>query len=150
LPFRARKTKIFRGHRPESSTAIQTVTSRLTARLRNQNATLPRVLSLLLVTFIFYGTTVEAAHCHAQVRSTTNTSSSLVDPLLASKLANSKTSCSECLICQLHQNFSATLISVSPSVNTSGLRTLCQRLDRVVIRSQTNTPRTGRAPPTAN
>jgi hypothetical protein len=134
----------------ESSITIQTVTSRLINRLKNRNATLARGLSLLLVVFILYGTTVEAAHRHGRVRSTTTGSSSLIDPNLVKDLANSKSSCSDCLICQLHQNFSATLISVRPNLNSVGLNAPSKRLDPVVIRSQTSTPRTGRAPPKAN
>jgi hypothetical protein len=144
------QTYNYRGRWPESSTAIQTVTSGLTNKFKIHDATLARALSLLLVTFIFYGTTVEAAHCHGRVRSTTSSTSSLIDPSLAKNLAGSKTSCSDCLICQLHQNFFSTLISVRPNANSLGVHTLSSASAPIVIRSQTNTPRTGRAPPIAN
>ena len=44
-----------------------TVTSMLMRAFQNQSANLKRGLGLLLLVFIFYGTTVEAAHRHGRV-----------------------------------------------------------------------------------
>ena len=150
MPFGVPEIRITEAFRPESSTAFQTVTSRLTTRFKNQNAALMRIVSLLLVAFIFYGTTVEAAHCHRQVRTTTSQTSSLIDPSLAKNLTSGASSCTDCLICQLQQNFSTTCLSLRPHVDEAGIHILVRGSDPIGIRAQANTPQTGRAPPQAN
>jgi len=52
-----------------------------------------------------------------------------------------------CLICQLHQHFSATVISVPPSVAPLALTATFVRSHAITTRSQTIVTRTGRAPP---
>jgi hypothetical protein len=112
-------------------------------------AAFPRALSLVLLVFIICGTTVEAAHNHGnlpgsnKVTSTANFS----DQGTESTLGTSSPGCSDCLICQLHQNFSSTVISVPPSIglSTHSFRTF--NLTTVSVHSQTATPQRGRAPP---
>jgi hypothetical protein len=58
--------------------------------------------------------------------------------------------CNDCLICQLHQNFSATLITLRPRSSPPLLRDNFSDTTSVSFRSQTDTPATGRAPPLAN
>jgi hypothetical protein len=69
-----------------------------------------RWLSLLLVVFIVYGTTVEAAHRHGRVLPNHH-ADSLVESNQPNSPLSSKTGCSDCLICQLHQNFATSLIA---------------------------------------
>ena len=76
---------------------------------QNRSTAFTRWLGLLLVVFILYGTTVEAAHRHGRVVSDNGTVS-LADPDHSSSPVSGKSGCSDCLICQLHQNFSTTLI----------------------------------------
>src|SRR5260370_38766239 len=97
--------------KPDFTTAIQTVTSLLTSRFRTPSASFSRALTLLLVVFILYGTTVEAAHSHGRILPPENSAASMIDPALASNLAGGQIGCSDCLICQLHRNFSSTLIT---------------------------------------
>lgn len=78
--------------------------------LQNRNTALARWLSLLLVAFILYGTTVEAAHRHGRVLSNHDVAS-LIQSDQPNSPVNSKTGCSDCLICQLHQNFATTLVA---------------------------------------
>jgi len=77
---------------------------------QNQSNALARWLTLLLVAFILYGTTVEAAHRHGRVLPNHH-AASLVESDQTNSPVNSKTGCSDCLICQLHQSFATTLIA---------------------------------------
>jgi len=123
----------------------------LTKAIQNHGATLKRGLGLLLVLFIVYGTTVEAAHRHGVGTPQSNSTASVTNPNSdASGTFHAKPGCSDCLICQLHQNFSATLISVK--LNTTPLVRVTHALEfnPVSIRSITYSPQSGRAPPQAN
>ena len=117
------------------------------ARLKNQSANFSRGLSLLLVVFIFYGTTVEAAHRHNRIARSAPDATSHVDNEPTKNLNTSKTGCSDCLICQLHQNFSTTLIALrllDPPAQAP------HRVEIIVPRdllSQSVGPAAGRAPP---
>jgi hypothetical protein len=117
---------------------------------RKNNAAFSRGLGLLLVLFVFYGTTVEAAHRHGRVVPPSH--NSVAFEQTGSTNTNTKTQpgCSDCLLCQLHQNFSATLISVKPVAEPLVRQTYTPQLDPVSISSTTHRPQSGRAPPQAN
>jgi len=117
---------------------------------QNQSASLKRGVGLLLLVFIFYGTTVEAAHCHGRVVPPSNPAASSFDKTGTTSTSPTTQGCSDCLICQLHQNFSATLISVKPVADALVSHTQTPQLNPVSIRSITQTPQSGRAPPQAN
>jgi hypothetical protein len=108
-----------------------------------------RIIGWALLIFIVYGTTAEAAHKHGRVlpapSATSFTQTQNVDGS-----AGSKTNCNDCLICQLHQNFSATLISLRLHATASDTQTTVREVDPISIDSRSNTPRTGRAPPKVN
>jgi hypothetical protein len=113
---------------------------------QNRSKTFTRWVGLLLAVFIVYGTTVEAAHRHGRVLSTTGVTS-LVNPDQTTSPANGKTSCSDCLICQLHQNFSTTLIAfrlVDPPAQV--LITTTERVAPDSLQPLLG-PTSGRAPP---
>lgn len=108
-----------------------------------------RAVSLLLLILVIYGTAVEAAHRHgrilgsadpAQVFSVSNTDDS-------KGLINVLVGCSDCLICQLHQHFATSLVTVrhSSSPPRTDLKILHPTFG--TLRSRTNTTQTGRAPP---
>ena len=78
---------------------------------QNRDTAFTRWVGLLLAVFIVYGTTVEAAHRHGRIVPE-NRTASLVDQDQSTSPVSGKSSCSDCLICQLHQNFSTTLIAV--------------------------------------
>jgi hypothetical protein len=90
------------------------------------NNALSRVIGLLLMVLIFYGTTVEAAHRHGKVLPTHTNEASLGSPGEADTSLNTKSGCNDCLICQLHQNFSTSLIAfhlnLPPVQQTEDLR----------------------------
>lgn len=110
-----------------------------------------RLLSFLLLGFIFYGTTVEAAHKHVTVVGPASTSNGTVisEPGQGSELAGKLAGCGECLICQLHQHFSASLTSERDAETLHQIRLgvfepQAQSVSNGVVR-----PRQGRAPPLA-
>jgi hypothetical protein len=106
------------------------------------------VLSLLLLGFIVYGTTVEAAHTHGMLTANSVAgASSLSGPDTDVKETTPLLGCGECLICQLHQNFSATLISDPPSIGHTSFGSHFVNSTTAPVHSQTTRPRTGRAPP---
>ena len=117
------------------------------ALTRNQATTFSRWLNLLLVVFILYGTTVEAAHRHGLVQPSSNSANAQFDNEHSKNLGNAKTGCNDCLLCQLHQNLTTTLIALrsdAPPVR------LPQRVAIAVpqnLLSRIITPVAGRAPP---
>ena len=122
----------------------------LTKAFQNHGANLKRWLGLLLVLFIFYGTTVEAAHRHGKVLPASSNVTAFAHPDAGSGLFRTKPGCHDCLLCQLHQNFSATLISIKPNSELVTHRTHASSLVPVLISSIAQRAKSGRAPPQAN
>jgi hypothetical protein len=115
--------------------------------LQLRNAGFSRWLGLLLIAFILYGTTVEAAHRHGRVLTDKGDITSLTHSERSGNLTGAQTGCGDCLICQLHQNFSTTLIALR--LYAPPTRVL-QRTTAVVIPhllSRITSPLSGRAPP---
>ena len=119
-------------------------------RFQNQSANLKRGLGLLLLIFIVYGTTVEAAHRHGRVVPPSHNSVAFEQTGSTNSTATTQPGCNDCLLCQLHQNFSATLISVKPVAEPLVRQTYTPQSDPVSISSTTHRPQSGRAPPQAN
>jgi hypothetical protein len=117
------------------------------ALITNQGATFSRWLNLLLVVFILYGTTVEAAHRHGRILLSPASANAQLDNEHDKNLGNAKTGCTDCLICQLHQNFTTTLIALrlnDPPVQLPQLVAIAVPHD---LLSRIITPVAGRAPP---
>jgi hypothetical protein len=108
-----------------------------------------RVIGWALLVFVLYGTTAEAAHRHGRVLTTPDTTS-ITQTQDVDGAAGSKSNCNDCLICQLHQNFSATLISLRIQTDTLGSQSSVREFQLIAINTRVSTPRTGRAPPTDN
>jgi len=70
-----------------------------------------RGVGLLLIAFVFYGTTADAAHRHGRVLPSGSDVTSLTPSDQTANPAGTSTGCNDCLICQLHQNLNTTLIS---------------------------------------
>jgi hypothetical protein len=123
----------------------------LTKAIQNHGATLKRGLGLLLILFILYGTTVEAAHRHGVAAPQSNSAASVTNPNSgASGTFSPRPGCSDCLICQLHQHLSATLITVKLNTVPLARVTHALKFDPVSTRSIPYSPQSGRAPPQAN
>jgi len=114
---------------------------------RNVKASSARTLGLLLIAFIFYGTTVEAAHRHGRILEPSAGVSSVTDPATADTSSRSRIGCHDCLICQLHQNFSTGLISIKPIAEDSASQLITWRSNPLLVCSIRSTPSSGRAPP---
>jgi hypothetical protein len=115
--------------------------------LQFRSAGFSRWLGLLLIAFIFYGTTVEAAHRHGRVLSENSDVASLTHSDDSGNLSRTQTGCGDCLICQLHQNFNTTLIAFR--LNDPPARVLYKRTTTFVpdLLSRRTSPLAGRAPP---
>lgn len=113
---------------------------------QNRSTTFTRCVGVFLVVFILYGTTVEAAHRHGRVLPSTG-AASLVDADQTTSPASSKTGCSDCLICQLHQNFSTPLLAFRLVDPPKQVRIKVPTAVPPDIFSQLAGPVAGRAPP---
>ena len=117
------------------------------ALTKNQRASFSRWLNVLLVVFILYGTTVEAAHRHGLTLPSSTSAKAQLDSEHSKNLGNTKTGCNDCLICQLHQNFTTTLIALrqnDPPVQAPVRVVTIAPRD---LLSEIITPLAGRAPP---
>ena len=83
-----------------------------------------RVLSFLLLGLILYGATVQAVHKHGATLPVHAESFAVSTPTPEDNSPNGLQSCDDCLICQLQQSFSATLVTHRdldpPSAQTVG------------------------------
>jgi hypothetical protein len=70
-----------------------------------------RVLSFLLLGLILYGATVQAVHKHGATLSARAQAVAVSTPAPEDSSPNGLQSCDDCLICQLQQSFSATLVT---------------------------------------
>jgi hypothetical protein len=105
-----------------------------------------RVLVLLLLGFLIFETTVEAAHRHGRVLSSAPSSASSISPR-SNNLAGGLLGCNDCVICQLQQSFSASLITTKPHSAPLCLRSELFARASVSVQSQILVPQCGRAPP---
>jgi len=136
---------------PNSNTAFKTVTRIPTITNNAVRPYSPRAIGLLLVVFILYGTTVQAVHQHGlTLVRTSPTTDSVANAGFDSSLRNTNLGCSDCLICQLHQSFSTTLISIKSGIKPSSTRSTLDSPILDFTASETTAPRTGRAPPKTN
>lgn len=134
---------------PPRLTLTQPSRTSMFALMTNPNASFSRRLSLLLVLFILYGTTVEAAHRHGRsiARSASSTSQFNNEP--DQNLTNNKTGCNDCLICQLHQNLTTTLIALRLNDPPAQLPHCVTPAVQQDLLAQIISPLAGRAPPRA-
>ena len=132
-----------------SNITLGTVTTTLQSASLFRRSALARVLASLLLVFILYGTTIEAAHRHGRVlrKEASQLSLSVSQPDPLTRTASGQPGCSECLICQLQKSFSAPLISVRAVSARPSSRLNLQVPSAIALKSQTTTPQKGRAPP---
>ena len=132
---------------PPRNLTHPTLTGMLIRPLQFRNNAFSRWLGLLLLAFILYGTTVEAAHRHGRVVSHNSDITSLTQSERSGNLSGKQAGCSDCLICQLHQSFSTALIALR--LNDPPVRVL-HRATTVLtpdLLARIISPLAGRAPP---
>lgn len=108
-----------------------------------------RVLSLLLLGFVVYGTTIAAAHRHGKVfdANSSGLTASVSQPNGTSSLNGGQIGCNECVLCQFHQYSSTALITIRTGITELNTRSELPDLEPIVAQSIANTPQKGRAPP---
>jgi hypothetical protein len=115
-----------------------------------------RLLALLLLASIAWGTTAEVTHHHGasgrssalQVTASEDQSpSQRVESPDNERSSKRTTTRDECLICQLHQNLFATVFSHSLHTTPATKGILCNHVALIPYSSQSKTPQKGRAPP---
>lgn len=106
-----------------------------------------RGLGLLLIAFIFYGTTVDAAHRHGSVRPSSGDVASLTQSEQTANPAGTSTGCNDCLICQLQQNLNSTLVSFRLANPPQQLELRIRATVLREVRSYAGSATAGRAPP---
>lgn len=133
----------------DCNTTLGTVTRRRHLTSLSPRTSLVRALSLLLLVFILYGTTIEAAHRHGRLLKRDGSEQSLTvsHPSIPTNVAGGQFGCSECLICQLQKTFSATLVTVRAVSSRPRSRLELLLPPAIAFKSQTNAPQKGRAPP---
>ncbi len=135
----------------DCNTRLGTVTRRLHSTKFFRRTSLLRALSTLLLVFILYGTTIEAAHRHGRILKTevSGQSPSVSYPSIPTNVGGGQSGCSECLICQLQKSFSATLVTVRAVSSRPRARLEPLLAAAIAFKSQSNAPQKGRAPPLA-
>jgi Protein of unknown function (DUF2946) len=128
------------------------VTSHTTSATHRQNTPLARLLAFVLLAFVTYSTTVEAVHKHGNLSFTSSNSSAttVYSSGDAGSSAKDSRSTGECVICQLRQHLSISLLNALPQLvapQQQATRTLAAALPSA---SRFATPQRGRAPPLAS
>ena len=115
----------------------------------NKRGVFTRALAVMLLGFIICGTTVEAAHTHGNLNGAQSSvgGPAFLDPASAIEPLGNLLNCNDCLICQLQHHFSATLISVPPSLAPSAFKVRFFNFTSPAFYSQTKTPHISRGPP---
>ena len=115
-----------------------------------------RFIAVLLLAFVSWGATAELTHHHDTRRldSVTDSSPSNVgvdsnsfESTEKQTNPSSSKSRAECLICQLHQNLSTTLVTHAPGVASSETKTFRAPAILTLRLSEFRSDRSGRAPP---
>jgi hypothetical protein len=116
-----------------------------------------RLVTVLLLAFVSWGATAEITHHHGGARpsdSVANFNSS--EPTLDASsfessdkqtTSSSSKSRAECLICQLHQNLSTTLVCQAPGMAASKAKIFPAPMSLTLRLSEYRSDRSGRAPP---
>src|SRR4030095_15996099 len=96
-----------------------------------------RVLSFVLLGFIFYGTTVEAVHTHGKLAQTSNVADArnVSVPTSETEASTKLLGCGDCLICQLHQHSSTGTVSVPPTLQAPAASSFFFGLNTVSVHS---------------
>ncbi|MGB7922784.1 MAG: DUF2946 family protein [Pyrinomonadaceae bacterium] len=117
-----------------------------------QHAPLARFLAFVLLVFISYGATAEAAHRHGNAlpEQRAGSAATVSSPDTTNSSSQNSRSGGECLICQLHQNLFVSLLNALPQLVRPPSQPVRSPAAAVSYLSHTDTPQRGRAPPPAS
>ena len=108
-----------------------------------------RAISLLLLSLILCAATVGSAHSHGAIAKPARSdhSTSLSSSGTTRDSTAGRINCSDCLTCQLHQNFASALLSGRSVWLPPALHEHYFEIATIVFHSRVDTPRRDRAPP---
>ncbi len=125
------------------------MTSNTVSATRHRHAPLARLLAFVLLAFVTYTTTAESVHRHgglalkrADVSAASVSSSGDANPS-----ANDSPALGDCLICQLRQNLSFSLLSALPQLVAPQVSAELSQAVALLSASRFEAPKRGRAPP---
>ena len=132
------------------SAQFSIVTSKRTLPAHGNAATRIRLLALVLLACIGWGTTAEFTHSHStrvnQAALQTQTEVAFVSDFGRTTTSKSK-SPADCLICQLHQNLSNTIVTHAPAIGTVSQSSFDSITNPVLDHGDFSSSQRGRAPP---
>ncbi|MBA2734354.1 MAG: hypothetical protein H0U54_15940 [Acidobacteria bacterium] len=125
------------------------MTGNITSATHRQNRPIARLLAFVLLAFVTYSSTAEAVHKHGNLSLAPSNSSAQAaySPSDASSTINNSRATGECVICQLRQQLSVSLLNALPQIvapQNQATRALAAALP---CSTRYTTPRRGRAPP---
>ena len=125
------------------------MTSNTVSAARHRHAPLARLLAFALLAFVTYTTTAESVHRHDGLAlKRAGVSAAAVSPSGdANTSANDSTALRDCLICQLRQNLSSSLLSALPQLVAPQVEAELSQAGALPAASRFEAPRRGRAPP---
>jgi hypothetical protein len=128
------------------------VTSNTGSATHRPSAPSARLLAFVLLAFVTYAATAEITHRHGGLSlSKPGSSATAINPAGdASSSANDSRALGECLICQLRQQLSFSLLNAPPLIVASQVQFARTRAAAVLSFSRPDTPQRGRAPPLAS
>jgi hypothetical protein len=116
-----------------------------------RHAPLARMLAFVLLVFISYGATAGAAHRHGNILKAgrADAAATMSGSSNSGSTVKDNGTNGECLMCRLHQHLFAGLLHHLPGFTPPSVELIRATIEPVSYFSQANTPRRGRAPPTA-
>ncbi|HKR01101.1 MAG TPA: DUF2946 family protein, partial [Pyrinomonadaceae bacterium] len=126
------------------------VTSNTNPAARLQNTLFARSLAFVLLAFVTYASTTVHKHGSFTLAPTDGSSAATHFKDDAGAKANDSRSTGECLICQLRQQLSASLLGTLPQIAAPQAQAQPALATALPSASRFSTPQRGRAPPPAS
>lgn len=126
------------------------MTSNTAAITRRRHTPLARVLAFVLLAFVAYTTTAESVHRHgglALKRSESSTATVISSSGDSNPSANDSSALGDCLICQLRQHLSSSVLTALPQLVAPQAPPELSQTVAPLSASRCEAPRRGRAPP---
>ena len=131
---------------------LSQVTSSTKSATHRPHALMKRILAFVLLAFVTYAATAEAAHRHGGLSlvASGNPTAVINSSGDASSSANDSRAIGECLICQLRQQLSFSLLNAPPTIAAPLAQSARTQAAALPSFSRPDTPQRGRAPPLAS
>lgn len=125
------------------------MTSKTLSATRSRHASLARLLAFVLLAFVTYTTTAESVHRHGglALKGAESNAAAVAPHGDANPAENDAPALGDCLICQLRQNLSFSLLSALPQLVAPQVKAELSPAVAPLAASRLESPRRGRAPP---